>query len=187
MGQCRTPDFCSTQGFADIAQIALGNMGWAYYKLGDTEKARRCFIEAGKQAEKLGDVTDQVEWLTDLGYIYMDAGVRSREQSFQQSFNSLGKINSREDIINSLIALAFVSEQTGKLDDAKRYADEALAKAREDKNGRDQVYPLLVQGRVAARLHDTSDRGECIPRSRAISRLSSFFEVGGGAFAGPAL
>ncbi len=65
-------------------------------------------------------------------------------------------IKDREHIVNSLIALAFLSEQTNKLDDAKRYADEALAKAQEDKNGRDQVYPRLVQGRVAARLHDTA-------------------------------
>ena len=35
--------------FADIAQTALGNMGWAYYKLGDPEKAKEVFAEA-KQA-----------------------------------------------------------------------------------------------------------------------------------------
>ncbi len=142
-------------GFDGLAETALGNMGWAYYKLGDSEKALEAFVEARKQAEKLGDVSDQVSWLTNAGYIYMDArNFQTAEQSFQQSLELARQINSREDIINSLIALAFVSEQAGKLDDAKLYADEALAKAREDKNGRDQVYPRLVQGRVAARLHD---------------------------------
>lgn len=143
------------QDFADIAQTALGNMGWAYYKLGDPEKAEEMFIEAKGQARKLSDVTSQAGWLAALGYVYLDAGdFKLSEQSFLESQKLSEQINSREDIINSLIALAFVSEQTGKLDDAERYADEALAKAREDKNGRDQVYPLLVQGRVAARLHD---------------------------------
>jgi CHAT domain-containing protein/Flp pilus assembly protein TadD len=142
-------------GFARVGETALGNMGWAYYKLGDPEKAESMFVEARKQAEKLGDISDQVSWLTDAGYIYMDArDFQTAEQSFHQSLDLARQINSREDIVNSLIALAFVSEQTGKLDDAKRYADEALAKAREDNNGRDQVYPLLVQGRVAAQLHD---------------------------------
>jgi len=146
-----------SQGFAGVAQTALGNMGWAYYKLGDPEKAKETFIEAGEQAEKLGDVTDQVRWLTDGGYVYMDAlDFKTAAQSFQQSLKLAWQLSSRESIINSLIALAFVSEQTNKLDDAKRYADEALAKAREDNNGRDQVYPLLVQGRVAARRHDTA-------------------------------
>src|SRR5580700_4610947 len=143
------------QGFAGVAQTALGNMGWAYYKLGDPEKAKGVFIDAGTQAEKLGHLTDQVRWLTNLGYIYMDArDFKIADQSFQQSLQLARRLRGREAIVNSLIALAFVSEQTNKLDDAKRYADEALAKAKEDNNGRDQVYPLLVQGRIAARLHD---------------------------------
>ena len=60
-------------GFARVGETALGNMGWAYYKLGDPEKAESMFVEARKQAEKLGDISDQVSWLTDAGYIYMDA------------------------------------------------------------------------------------------------------------------
>jgi CHAT domain-containing protein/tetratricopeptide (TPR) repeat protein len=144
-------------GFDRVAETALGNMGWAYYKLGEPEKAESMFVEARRQAEKLGDISDQVSWLTDAGYIYMDArDFQTAEQSFRKSLDLARQINSREDIVNSLIALAFVSEQTGKLDDAKHHADEALAKAREDNNGRDQVYPLLVQGRVAARLHDAA-------------------------------
>ena len=140
--------------FADFAQTALGNMGWAYYKLGDPEKAEGMFIEAKQQAEKLGDLTDQVTWLQAIGYIYLDAGkFDAAEESYQRAL-ALAQHTNREDIIDSLTALAFVSERTGKLDDAKRYSDEALAKAREDKHGREQVYPLLVQGRVAARLHD---------------------------------
>ena len=145
------------RNFGVVAQKALGNMGWAYYKLGDPEKAEAMLVDAKNQAEKLGQLASAVGWLTDLGYVYLDAGKFSvAEQSFQQSLQLARKLSSREDIINSLIALAFVSEQTNKLDDAKRYADEALAKAKEDNNGRDQVYPLLVQARVAARLHDTA-------------------------------
>ena len=142
-------------GFADVAQTALGNMGWAYYSLGDAEKAEGMFVDAENQAERLGDLTDQIRWLTTSAYILLnDGNFKLAEESFKQALDLARQINSREDIINSLIALAFVSEQTSKLDDAKRYADEALAKAREDKNGRDQVYPRLVQGRLAARLHD---------------------------------
>ncbi len=145
------------QGYSDLSETALGNMGWAYYKLGDPEKAKENFIDARRDAEKLGDVIDQVRWITDAAYIDLDAGrFAVAEQSFQQSLKLARQVNNREAIIDSLIALAFVSEQTGQLDDAKRYADEALAKAREDKNGQDQVYPQLVLGRRAARLHDTT-------------------------------
>ena len=143
------------QGYGDIAQAALGNMGWAYFKLGDHEKAEVMFLEAEQQAEKLGDSTDQVRWLLDVGYIYLDTrDFVAAERSYRQSLDLAEKLKSREDIINALQALAFISEQTGKLEEARRYADEGLSKAREDRNGRDEVYPRLVQGQVAAQEHD---------------------------------
>jgi len=145
------------RNFGNVAQKALGNMGWAYYKLGDSDKAQDMFTEAGKQAEKLGQVASYVGWLTNAAYIDLDAGRFSvAEQSFQQSIKLAKQINSKEDIINSLIGLAFVSEQTGKLDDAKHYAAEALSMAKVDGNKRDEVYPRLVQGQVAAQQHDVA-------------------------------
>jgi CHAT domain-containing protein len=143
--------------FADIAQTALGNMGWAYYKLGDREKARQMFAEAADQAERLGDVDDQISWTTNGGYVYFDErNFEVAAESFRRSLELARKIKNRGDMMAALQALAFVSEQTGKIDDATRYADEALSMARADGNKRDETYPRLVQGRVAARLHDFS-------------------------------
>ena len=52
-----------------------------------------------KQAEKLRDVPDEVRWLTNAGYIYLDEGDFSvAEKSFLQSFELARKINGREDI-----------------------------------------------------------------------------------------
>jgi CHAT domain-containing protein/tetratricopeptide (TPR) repeat protein len=145
------------RNFGNVTQKALGNMGWAYYKLGDPEKAEAMFVEASKQAEKLGQVASHVGWLTNAAYIDLDAGRFSvAEHAFQQSLKLAKQINSREDVINSLIALAFLSEQTSKLDEAKRYAAEALSLAQADGNKRDEVYPRLVQGQVAAQQHDVS-------------------------------
>jgi CHAT domain-containing protein len=143
------------QQMGGVAQAALGNMGWAYYKLGDNDRAQQMFIEAEKQAEKLGDTSDQIKWTNDEGYTRMDAGnSAAAEQSFRQSLDLSRKINSRADIIDSLTAVASVSELTGKLEDAKRNADEALRMATEDGNKVDQAYVLLVQGRIAAQQHD---------------------------------
>lgn len=142
----------SERRLASVSQKADGNMGWAYYKLGDNEKAEAMFLEAAKQATQLGYASDQIKWVTNIGYIHLDTGDLSRaEQFFQQSLDLAREIKSPDDIINSLIALAFVSELTNKLDDAKRYADEVLRTA---DNDRDKTYPRLVQGRIAARQHD---------------------------------
>ncbi len=144
-----------SQSLGDVAQKSLGNMGWAYYKLGEPEKAGKLFSEAEDKAEKFGEVASQVGWLVNMGYIDMEEGRRpAAEQSFYRSLDLAQKINSRENIIDSLTALAVVCEQTSKLDDAKHYADEALRMATEDGNKVDQAYPKLVQGRIAAQQHD---------------------------------
>ena len=144
-----------SKGVADLTEKSLGDMGWAYYKLGDPEKAEGMFVEARQQAEKLGSVADRITWLVASTYVYLDEQkIADADLSSQQSLDLARKINSPEDIVNALIVLAFVSEQTGKIEEAKRYADEALAMARKVGNGRDVVYPLLVKGRLAARKRD---------------------------------
>jgi CHAT domain-containing protein/uncharacterized protein HemY len=143
------------KGAAQIAQTALGDMGWAYYKLGNREKAEGLFIEAASQAQKLGQVASEAGWLGDAGYAYMDDGdFQDAERSFQQSLKLAQQINSREDIMDARTALASLSEKAGKIEDAKRSADEALAMARSYGNGEDVVYPTLVEGRIAARQND---------------------------------
>ena len=143
--------------FADIAQNALGNLGWAYYRLGESEKAEGLFVEAEKRATELGDVTDEVKWLTTVGYIYLDAHrYDDAERSYQQALDLAKRINSRQDIIDSTMSLALVSERTGKLDQARDYADKAIALAPPDGDRLNILYPMLVKGHVAARQHDTA-------------------------------
>ncbi|HTS36771.1 MAG TPA: CHAT domain-containing protein [Candidatus Solibacter sp.] len=145
----------SKQNFGNVALKSLGNMGWAYYKLGEPEKAESMFSEAGAQAEKSRIIPDQALWLQAAGYVHLDErDFAVAEDLYGQSLKLSRQINNREHIINSLIALAFVSEQTSKLDDAQRYAAEALKMSVEDGNKRDQTYPKLVQGRIAAQQHD---------------------------------
>ena len=144
------------EDYAGIAEKALGNMGWAYYRLGDREKAAEKFLGAKARAEEMGDISDEMKWILDNGYVHLDnRDYAAAEQSFRQSLDLAEKLPSREDTVNALQSLAFLCEQTERLDEAKRYADKALNMAEVDKNGRDIVYARLVQGRVSARLHDT--------------------------------
>jgi CHAT domain-containing protein len=146
-----------SENLAGVRERALGDIGWAYYKLGDSEKAERMFIEAADEAAKLGQSASQAGWLTDLGYVYLDTrDLAAAEKAFRKSLDLAQKLKSKEETVTALQALAFIAEQIDKLDDAKRYADVALYMARADGNGRDIVYPLLVQGRIAARQHDAS-------------------------------
>jgi CHAT domain-containing protein/Tfp pilus assembly protein PilF len=138
-----------------VVEIALGNLGWAYYKTGDSERALELSLDAQKRAAQLGAVTDQVAWLTNAGYVYLDGNrLAVAEDSYRQSLDLARKIDSKEGILNALVALAFVTVQTGQLDLARQYSEEAIALARADGNRVDELYPMLTKGQVAARVGD---------------------------------
>jgi CHAT domain-containing protein len=138
-----------------ISQVALGNQGWAYFRLGEPEKAFGLFLDAKKRAAQIGATADEVKWLTTAGYVYLAAqDFDNAQQSYLQALELAKQINSQEDIINALMSLALVSERTGRLDQARDYADKTIALVPKDGNRLDMLYPLLVKGHVAARMHD---------------------------------
>jgi CHAT domain-containing protein/Tfp pilus assembly protein PilF len=140
-----------------VVEIALGNLGWACYKTGDSERALNLFIEANRRAEELGSVIDQVRWLTTTGYVYLDAGNFSvAEDYYRRALGLARKIDSKEEILNALLSLAFVTVQTRQLDLAKQYSEEAIALARADGNRLDELYPMLAKGQVALRSGDSA-------------------------------
>ena len=140
-----------------IVQASLGNIGWAYYRLGEPEKALGIFLEAQKRASQSGTISDEIGWLTDAGYVYLDAhDYISAERFYHQALDLARQVNSQEDILNALEALALTSERTGKLNQAREYADKTIALAPADGNRLDVLYPMLVKGHVAARQHDTA-------------------------------
>jgi CHAT domain-containing protein/Tfp pilus assembly protein PilF len=144
-------------GARDVALVAQGNLGWAYYKLGDSEESLEVFQEAEKKAAELGDVFDQENELINIGYIHMDSRKFDlAAQTFQRALGLAQGIKAKQDIYNALRVLARLALQTGDLVNAGQYADQALEKARESGNHVDELYPILVQGQVAARRGDSA-------------------------------
>ncbi|HTT22059.1 MAG TPA: CHAT domain-containing protein [Candidatus Sulfotelmatobacter sp.] len=146
-----------------IAQIAVGNEGWAYYKLGDPEKALALLVDARERAHRIGATTYEVTWLTTIGYVYLDAHQYAKAKEYYGQALDLAQQTTKQDVIDALGALALVSERTGQLDRARYYADKTIAMVPADGNRLDVLYPMLVKGHVAARQHDTQ-RAEKIYR-----------------------
>jgi CHAT domain-containing protein len=147
----------TTLGAADIALAAQENLGWAHYRLGDSEGALALLIESEKRAEQLGDPFAQENALTNIGYIYMDArSFDLAEHSFQRSLALAKAENSKEHMYNTLRVLARLAVQTGNEVNASQYAQQALDIARQSGNHVDELYPRLVQGQVDARRGDAA-------------------------------
>ncbi len=155
-------------GAGDVALAAQVNLGWAYFRLGDSERALEALVEAEKGAERLGDVYVEDMSLIDIGYIHMEAHhFDLAETAFQRALSLAEAENSKEHIYNSLEALARASLQAGNLPDASKYAQRALEIAQQSGNQLDELYPVLVQGQIAAR------RGEASEAERQFLRVQS--------------
>jgi CHAT domain-containing protein/tetratricopeptide (TPR) repeat protein len=103
-------------------QGASGNLGWAYYQLGDNERALDEFLHAEKSAEILGQIRSELAWITAAGYVYRDNGDLTRAtQSYHRAFELATQIGSEEDVVNALEDLAQVSVDAGKVDEASGY------------------------------------------------------------------
>jgi CHAT domain-containing protein/Tfp pilus assembly protein PilF len=145
-------------GASGEAQAALGNLGWAYYGLGDFERSLSLSLEAEKRAIQVGDAIDQLYWTTNVGYVYASLGDLARaKESYLKALDLATAIKGREGIYNALRALALVSIESAEPREALKYSAEAIAIARADSNRLDELYPLLVKGLVAARLGDGAE------------------------------
>ena len=130
--------------------VAQGNIGWAYYNLGDSQKAFELSTEAEKRAANLDDVSDQENLLTNIGYIYMDQRRYSEaSRSFEQALVISSRTKGKEDAYNALRVLARLALRMNDPDKASRLAEQALGIARGSEKSGNELYPTLIEGQVA--------------------------------------
>ena len=136
---------------------AVGNLGWVFYNLGDLDRSLALTLEAKQRAIDLGDGFDELAWEMNAGQVYAAHGEATQaEKSFQQALERARKLNSKQDIFDSLTVLAALGLQTGNFAAARRYSDEELAMARTDGNHPAELEALLIQGTIATRKQDTT-------------------------------
>jgi CHAT domain-containing protein/Tfp pilus assembly protein PilF len=138
-------------GQKDRAEAVLGNLGWAYYKLGDNERALEFDLEAEQAASKLGSYRNEIKWLANAGLIYQERGDSSHAvQVYQRSLELATQIHSPEDIITALEDLALNSVETGKLNEAGEYLNRLTSEVRKNGNHVEELNVMLAQGTIAA-------------------------------------
>ena len=145
----------------DIAVNTLGNLGWAYYRIGDSEKALDTFNYAVRRSVILGDIDDAITWLTISGHIYQDARNPLRAaKSYRQALDMARQINDKEGIVNSLEELTHASIEGGHLDEASTYIDQMSPLIHAEGNRLDELDVTLSRGKIAlARRQDKTAEG----------------------------
>ncbi len=143
-------------GAEDLAQNALGNLGWAYYKLGDSDRALRLFEKAERDANRIGNSAEEIEWFADTAYMYLSNGDLDRALASDLKYLKRAKeIDSRADIIDALEDLAHISVAKGDFEQARSYIDQVSPLIQSSENRLDQLDIMVAKGAVASGLgHD---------------------------------
>jgi CHAT domain-containing protein len=171
-------------GYENTAQIAAGNLGWAYFELGDDERALEQFETAEKSAARIGNIRYQLKWLSTAGYVYRHSNDWARAtDSYRRALELAKQINSKEDIGNSLEDLAHLSIDSGRLDEASNYLDQMQPLMRGSVARMDALDVMLAQGRIEAARHEYAKARADFrtirndPASLMTLRLSASFEL----------
>ena len=106
----------------------LGNLGWCYFRLGDTTKAADYLRKAEASAQAAGNPSDQQIWLGDLASVSFDTGdVKGAADAFRKSLAIAREVKDPFYIRHWSYSLANAQIALGDLDGAEASNREAAA------------------------------------------------------------
>jgi CHAT domain-containing protein len=138
----------------DLAQRSMGNIGWAFYLMGDGERSLPFFLDAEQSAVRLGDQAAILNWLTTAGIVYQEGKNYSRAtDSYRQALILAKEIKSQDDVVNALEDIAHSSIDEGKIGDAQEYLQQLEPLVQSNGNRLDALDVTFAQARIAASQH----------------------------------
>jgi CHAT domain-containing protein len=134
-----------------LAELAQGNLAWAFYKMGDFDKALSMYQDAETTATQLGANYHQILWLNNIGLVYYEWNQLALAEDYYRQSLALAQNNQNPGlVIDALTELAFVAVQKGQLEQAQRYAEQAFQLAHGKNDRLSELYPTLVEGQISA-------------------------------------
>ena len=138
-------------------QMAVGNLGWAYYSLGDFERALAYFQQAEVQAREIGLTHYRVLWLQDSGLAAYRLGqlqlAREYDEEALRQLKTLPVAEEIDRFANIQTNLALLFYQQGQYAEAKNFSDAAARYARDSKDVNVGAYCQILQGLLALQMN----------------------------------
>lgn len=133
-----------------LVEKSLGNIAWANYKLGNFENALAGFRTAEQEAEKLGQASDRMEWLNDIGLsLYRLGHPQEAENDYKNVLQIAESYQDAEKSIEAHVALAELLLELGDIDLSAQHAEKALAIARASGRSSDEMDALFLKSLIA--------------------------------------
>ncbi|MGB7844767.1 MAG: CHAT domain-containing protein [Candidatus Acidiferrum sp.] len=110
-----------------IEATILGNLGWAYFELGDYQNSLRFYKEGAEISERIGLKGYSAYWYAGLANTYMAIHQYADAEALsKQTLEQARKLNDAETITECLNSLAEVSLRANRLEEAEEYNREAV-------------------------------------------------------------
>jgi len=152
-------------------ELALGNLGWCYYGLGDFDQALDAFAQARSLSAKIGDADTEHRWLGDIGDIHFTRGeLTEAVPYFRQAADLAKQVGNYSWLALWLSNLATSTLALGELDSAERLNQEALDLYRAHPNPSFEVWPALNSAEIAARRKQFPEAEKLYSRVIALAR-----------------
>lgn len=148
----------SELGDENLIQVSLGNLGWAYFRLGDVDRALELTLEAEKRAASLGNIRLQINWVTTAANVYQaKQDWQNATDFYQKALTLASKLKLQRYTVNALEDLTHASIDASRLDKAEDCVRqlEPLVNASEDRL--DFLDVELAKARIASAKHRWSD------------------------------
>jgi CHAT domain-containing protein len=131
-------------------EVASGNLGLAYFHLGDFEKALSNFELAEREAKEIGTTSLQVDWSLDACHSnYMLGNLQEAKSCFERSLKVATDIDAPAEIADIEAGLAFLLYQQGQFDSAKSHNDVAIRASRKAGERTGELEALYLQALLA--------------------------------------
>jgi CHAT domain-containing protein len=127
----------------------LGNLGWAYFTLGDYENALLFYGQGAEASERSGLKGYSAYWYSGVANSYFALRrYTEAEELARRTLDRAKKLDDPETITQCLNSLAELSLRAGKLDDAEKYNHEAVQLEQQGLDHFGVRESTLVSGRI---------------------------------------
>lgn len=144
--------FSRSLGMQTYVATSLGNMGWAYFQLGDFENALEYYKEGAEQSERSGLNSYGAYFYTGVANSYLALhDYASAEELSKRTLIRARSLNNAQTIDECLNTLAEVTLRTARLDEAEQYNQEALKLEEIGADHFGVLDSLVLSGRIKAK------------------------------------
>ncbi|HVH71982.1 MAG TPA: CHAT domain-containing protein, partial [Candidatus Dormibacteraeota bacterium] len=137
-----------------LTQI-LGNMGWAYRRLGDFDSALAFYKRAEEMAALGGFVNIQIYWLTGASNVYyLQNDYEAAKAVLARGLDLARSQENKRTLTEYMNDLAEIELEVGQIESAERYCKEAIQLERGSLEPSELLSSQLVGGRIDVEKHD---------------------------------